>query len=302
MGSIIFEGYSKAKGIKVMKPKNLAELVIAISLDMPGVMDNGQRDLYLERRRSPDARRSVKYIHAIWEKVLSPTYGAVIFQEQPMAILRALGMETVDINIMLKVVKDSGHGAVERNRERLAKLEPIFVSLAQKNGITDTQTAWASITGFMGYGFNMGHAAGYAIRAYRMAYLKVHYPLEFHTALLAVASNKGGDVAKKKIPLYTKEARRFGIAILPPHVNTSDISWKIDRNKNAMVRGLNTIPGVGNTASEIVSQAPYVSITDMCTRLKGRALSGGAAYLKNGSLSGRLLALGLGGALDGLPP
>ena len=44
------------------------------------------------------------------------------------------------------------------------------------------------IAPFAGYGFNKAHAACYAMIAFRTAYLKAHYPVEFMTAVLTAES------------------------------------------------------------------------------------------------------------------
>lgn len=302
-GIFHFEGYTKAKGGREMGIASTKDAVLATALYMPGAMDSGQTALYLKYRR--DKSKKPKYLHPIYEAALKDTYGAVIFQEQPLAILRAMGMSIENINVMFKVVKDSGKGAVERNADRMAALRKEFNKLCKKHGIEQTDEAWHLVTGFIAYGFNKSHAAGYGVRAYRCAYLKAHYPLEFMTALLTVwagrsSSKKKGGPDKEK--LYQREARRIGLRLLPPHVNVSGASWTMDRNRKAIRRGLVSITGIGvSSAYEIAGKAPYRSVTDLCTRCSGRAVSGGNAYLKDGTISGKLGALEAVGAIAELP-
>ena len=52
---------------------------------------------------------------------------------------------------------------------------------------------------FARYGFNKSHAAGYAVIAYRTAYLKAHYPKEYFAALLT--SVLGNDIILLPIKL-----------------------------------------------------------------------------------------------------
>lgn len=294
-GIFHFEGYTKAKGGREMGIRSTKDAIFASALYMPGAMDSGQKDHYLYYRRHRDERP--EYLHPIFEKVLSPTYGAVVFQEQPIAILRELGMSIKNINVMFKVVKDSGKGALERNAARLAELRKEFDSLCAKHGIEDTDEAWHQVTGFIAYGFNKAHAAGYGIRSYRCAYLKAHTPIEFMTSLLAVWADKGN---KEKEKLYVREARRLGIRILPPHVNISGRTWTPDP-RGGIRRGLVSISGIGAAAAdEIVSKAPYESIMDLVDRCSGRAVSGGKEFRESGKLTGKLLALYEAGALDGL--
>ena len=297
-GIFHFEGYTKAKGGKNMGIKSVKDAILATGLFMPGAMNTGQTQMYLERRKSVDARSSVKYIHPIWEANLKDTYGAVIFQEQVIGIMRGLGMSVEGVNTFFSIVKSSGAGAVGENMIKLEKMRKEFDELCIKAGITkpkDIQTAWDSTAGFVSYGFNRAHATGYGLRSYRCAYLKAHYPLEFMSALLK--SWAGTD---KEI-LYVREARTIGVRILPPDINISKASWTLDRNAKAIRRGLVSIKGVGVTASEVIEQnAPYKDMADLLARSSGRTVTGGKTYLKDGKMTGTLLKLFEAGALDSL--
>lgn len=293
-GIFHFEGYTKAKGGKQMGIRTTMDAVLATGLFMPGAMNTGQTDLFLERRKNRDARDRVKYIHPAFEAALKDTHGAVVFQEQVINIMRGLGMSLEGINTFFKVVKDSGSGATARNNERLAKVRDEFDDLCRKAGIaeSDIDKAWDSTAGFVEYGFNRAHATGYGLRSYRCAYLKAHYPLEFMTALLQ--SNAG----RKKEVLYVREARHMGIRILSPDVNISDVSWTLDTKAKAIRRGLLSIKGVGMAAAEsIADNAPFDSIDDLIERTDSRAVTGGKQYAKDGTYNGVLAKLEDAGAL-----
>lgn len=299
-GIFHFEGYTKAKGGKEMGIKSTKDVVLATALYMPGAMESGQKDHYLKYRRKG---RGVKqsYPHKAFEDVLSETYGAVIFQEQPIAILRKLGMSIENINLLFKVVKDSGKGAVGRNADRMAKLRQEFDYLCVRHGVADVEHAWHLVTGFISYGFNRAHATGYGLRSYRCAYLKAHYPHEFMAALLEVWAERDSDKEKA----YAREARRQGIRLLPPHVNESGLTWKLSRRINGepkgIRKGLVSIKGMGpGSAAEISMKGPYRSIAEIVERCSGRSVSGGKEYLKSGVLTGKLAALAQAGALDDL--
>lgn len=296
------EGYAKAIGYRKMRPRNLSDVIVGTALFMPGAMDHGQTDLYLERRKNVHKRERVTYPHPVFKQVLGKTYGALVFQEQTLNIMRGLGIDILDINMMFKIVKDSGKGAVQRNVERLAPIRAKFEQacinnhvLRDKNGGFDR--AWEWITGIVAYAFNQAHATGYGIRTYRFAYLKAHYPLEFHTALLE--ANAGTD----KEDVYLKEVRRLGIPVLKPHVNKSAVSWTLDRPHGAIRKGIKSIAGIGVAgAADLVANAPYSSVADLCTRCLARAVSGRKDYLETGEYKGTLLRLKQAGALKGLAP
>lgn len=307
-GIFHFEGWTKAKGGKEMGIASTKDAVMATALYMPGATESGQKDHYLKfRRLGREGIMQQNYPHEAFAAVLTETYGAVVFQEQPIAILRILGMSMENINLLFKVVKDSGKGAVERNAERLATLRKEFDYICAKNNIEDVEHAWFLCTGFINYGFNRAHATGYGIRSYRCAYLKAHYPHEFMAALLetwAGASGKDRN-GKTKEDLYAAEARRLDIRLLPPHVNESGLSWTLARRSNmeprGIRRGLVSIKGMGDaSAAEIAMKAPYTSIQDLVTRVSARSATGGAEYMKTGKLTGKLAALAQAKALENL--
>ncbi len=293
-GIFHFEGYTKAKGGKQMGIRTTMDAVLATGLFMPGAMNTGQTDLFLQRRKDRAEREKVKYIHPAFEAALKDTHGAVVFQEQVINIMRGLGMSLEGINTFFKVVKDSGSGATARNNERLSQVRDEFDELCRKAGIAekDIDKAWESTAGFVEYGFNRAHATGYGLRSYRCAYLKAHYPLEFMTALLQ--ANAG----RKKEALYVREARRMGIRVLSPDVNISDVSWTLDMKAKAIRRGLLSIKGVGMAAAEsLADNAPYESLDDLIERTDSRAVTGGKQYAKDGTLNGVLAKLDEIGAL-----
>lgn len=299
-GIFHFEGYTKAKGGKQMGIKSTMDAVLATGLFMPGAMNTGQTELYLQRRRDPEERERVKYIHPAFENALKDTYGAVIFQEQVINIMRGLGMSIDGINMFFKVVKDSGSGAVDRNNDRIEAVREEFEDLCRTAGIaeSDIDIAWDSTAGFVSYGFNRAHATGYGLRSYRCAYLKAHYPMEFITALLQVwAGNKDKEQA------YTREARRMGIRILAPDINISGKSWTLDRSAKAIRRGLVSIDGIGPAAAEnIAENSPYKDIGDLIARTDSRAVTGGRSYEKDGSINGVMAKLRNSGALKSIDP
>ncbi len=304
-GLFHYGGWTKATGAKRMGVKSTDDAILAIALFMPGAMDTApgmstsQTDLYLQRRADPEARRKVRYLHPAFEQALKETYGAVIYQEQVINIMRGLGMGIASVNKFFKVVKDSGKGATARNAQRMAEVRDEFDHVCAKEGI-DADRAWAMTASFVTYSFNKSHASGYGIRAYRTAYLKAHHPEEFMAALLQSASGN-----PKNEVLYTREARFMGIRIMPPDVNRSGAIWTLDKQGSRKVirRGLLSVKGVGLSAAKIIEQnAPYASIDDMIERLPGRPVSGGKSFADNDpeTLTGVLKALHDAGAMDRL--
>jgi DNA polymerase III alpha subunit len=122
---------------------------------------------------------------------------------------------------------------------------------------------------FAGYGFPKAHAAGYAVVAFRMAYLKTHYPAEFMAARLAVW---GGFY---RPAVYMSEARRLGLVIRPPHINHSNESFALEqpdptsdlRPPACLWMGLGQIRELTQaTLQALVAQRPFASLEDVLAR------------------------------------
>ena len=96
------------------------------------------------------------------------------------------------------------------------------------------------IASFVGYSFCKPHSASYAMLSFTCAYLKAHFPAEF---LSSVISNQGGFYSSYA---YLSEARRFGITILPPHINRSNKEYK--GRKKQIRMGFMSIKGLQEKA------------------------------------------------------
>ena len=65
---------------------------------------------------------------------------------------------------------------------------------------------------FANYGFNRSHAVAYSMMAFEMAYLKVHYPAAFFTALMNAETNI------EKLKRHVGDAKQFGVKISGPRI------------------------------------------------------------------------------------
>ena len=93
------------------------------------------------------------------------------------------------------------------------------------NGITgDTaDRIITSITAFALYGFPESHAASFALLVYASAYLKVHYPSAFYTALL-----NNQPMGFYHPASLVKDAQRRGVRFHPIDVQESDWRCRVD--------------------------------------------------------------------------
>ena len=227
-----------------MGVKNLDELAASNALVRPGAMNTIGKD-YIARKHG---KQNVDYRNVKMKAFTQDTYGCILYQEQVMQACVELGgmsMATAD-----KVRKIIGK---KKDAKEFKQFEDMFVQGAsQYLGEEGAKDLWHDFEAHAGYSFNKSHAVAYSTLSYWTAWLKYHYPLEFMFALL---NNEKDKDARTE---YLIEAKRMGIPIRLPHVNESDIDFKIEGK--GIRFGLAGIKYVSDTlASRYIAARPFES-------------------------------------------
>jgi DNA polymerase-3 subunit alpha len=240
--------------------------------------------------------------HKIIMDQTSETHGVLLYQEQVIGVLRALGMDADNLTAFLKAVKAS-NADVGAAGEVIAGYEQMVSDMAHKAGMDsdDIKWMWDAFQAFAGYSFNKAHSVAYGITAYRCAYLATHHPVEFYAAVLAVAAGT------PKEAQYVTAVRRADIRVLKPDVNISNSTYTVDYKRKCIRKGLMAIKGIGKKiADEIMEQRPiggYKDLRELCMTVNRRRITGANAYLEDGDVSvgvigklaeaGALISLGI---------
>ncbi|MBS0171157.1 MAG: DNA polymerase III subunit alpha, partial [Nitrospira sp.] len=156
-------------------------------------------------------------LHPLMDNILQDTHGIMTYQEDVTKVAMALADFSLEDADQLRKVISKKHKA-----RQLRDYHHQFCRGAAKNGASpDTiDNIWRMIMSFAGYSFCKPHSASYAQVSFKSAYLRAHYPAEF---IASVISNQGGFYSTFA---YVSEARRMGLAILPPDVNVSDWAYR----------------------------------------------------------------------------
>ncbi|THA72450.1 DNA polymerase III subunit alpha [Streptomyces sp. A0642] len=248
---------------KRMQPRNIGELADMITIVRPGPANSGLTDLYLRRRAGEQA---VTYPDERLRRVLEPTYGAMIYQEQVMAVTRLLaGYDESEADTVRRILGKKKVSAIQAaGQEFLSRVDMPH---------EQAEHLWNQMAEFSKYGFNKSHAYAYAFLGYWTAFLKVHYPLEFLVAAMSTVDND-------KLPAFVKEARRVGAAVLPPDINASGTGFSADPALYAVRYGLDSVKGVGATAvADLQAGQPYNHWDDFEARKGPKANAGVVALL-----------------------
>ncbi len=259
------EGGGMTHYLKELKPSNIEDVIAMISLYRPGPME--LIPSYIKRKHGEE---KITYLHPKLEPVLEKTYGIMIYQEQLMYMARDVAGFTMSQADTLR--KAVGKKIKKLMMEQKGKfLEGVLKNTGSK---TLGENLWKLIEPFGSYGFNRSHAAAYAAIAYRTAYLKTYFPLEFMTAAMA---SEEKDV--EKISVLVKECERLGIKVLGPDINQSMQSFTPIYDKQPAIRfGLRAIKNVGHNivealVNERTKTGPFRSLSDLLERVRDKDLN-----------------------------
>ncbi len=248
--------------LKELKPTELEDIIVMISLYRPGPMELIPQ--YINRKFG---RETVTYIHPKLKPILEGTYGVGIYQEQMMRIARDLaGFTLAEADTLRKAIGKKIKSLLDEQQERLIKG-------MVEHGI-DKRTAvkiWDLFPPFARYGFNRSHAACYAMVSYETAYLKANFPVEFMTSLLNVS---GTDI--ERINFLVNETRHLGIQVFPPDVNLSFQDFAVDGTDIRF--GLLAIKNLGaNIVNAIIDEraqgGPYENLQNFLSRVHHRDMN-----------------------------
>jgi len=238
-----------------MKPNKFEDIIALVALYRPGPMAN--IPIYNQCKHG---EKEPEYLHPKIKKILEPTYGVIIYQEQVMKIAQVLsGFSAGEADILRKAMGKKKSAILEKLKEK-------FINGAVKNGITK-ETAifiFKKIEPFAQYGFNKSHAAAYALIAYQTAYLKAYYPNEFISASM---SNELSNT--DKLSEFFEELKRLNIEVQRPCINKCFADFVPVENK--LFYALGAIKNVGFEAvSDLVKEreknGKFKSISDFINR------------------------------------
>lgn len=232
------------------------EIIAVGALYRPGPMDMIPSFINRKHKREP-----IEYDHPWMEKILSETYGIMVYQEQVMQIASKLARYSLGEGDVLRRAmgkKDAAQMAKEREKFRLGSIE---------NGIDEATSMriFDKMEKFASYGFNKSHAAAYGYLSYVTAYMKANYPGEWMAALMTCDSD---DVTK--LGKFIREAQSMGIEILSPDVNEAEANFMA--TSQGIRFAMNGIKGVGEGVVETIiaerkKKGPFKSLYDFIKRV-----------------------------------
>ena len=270
-----------------LRPHSMEDIMISIALYRPGPMESIPR--YIENHNSG---KEIQYKIPQLKDILDETYGCIVYQEHVMEIFRGIAGYTYGrADIVRRAISKKKADVIQKERGD-------FIAGAVQRGVSeeDALGLFRDMTGFANYGFKKSHAAAYAVISYQTAYLKCNYPSKYLASLLT--SVLGNNI---KTAQYINECSRYGIKVLPPDINESEVIFHVAGNDIRF--GLLAIKNVGQAfLKAIIAERnikPFTSFIDFIVRMSANnemnrrqieALICAGAFDKLGVYRSRLMA------------
>lgn len=238
-----------------LQATNMEDLSAVLALYRPDSM--GALEEFIKCKHDPSL---VTYIHPDMKPILESTYGCMIYQEQLLDIVRTFGGRSYGGADLFR--KAIGKKNIELVKQESEKLYQEIIDNGYSCEIAKTISEELKTKG--GYLFNKSHSYSYAVLCFQTAYLKINYPIYFFKALFNLNKDKAGMVNK-----YIVDSKQFGVSVVPPHINKSQVDFSIYDNN--VLFGFSAITGIGERiAQEIVVEreknSKYKNLQDLLSR------------------------------------
>jgi error-prone DNA polymerase len=242
-----------------VRPERFYDLVVQVAIIRPGPIVGDMVHPYIRRRRG---REPVTYPHPSLEPILKRTLGVPLFQEQLLRMaMVAAGFSAAEAEELRRAL------GFKRSARSMSEVEAKLRAGMARQGITGAaaEAIARSITSFALYGFPESHAASFALLAYASAWLRVHHPAAFYTALL-----NNQPMGFYHPATIVKDAQRHGLRIRPVDVTRSQ--WLCALEDGAVRLGLRYVRGLRESAGRALvaarAERPFASLEDLRHRAR----------------------------------
>jgi DNA polymerase-3 subunit alpha len=256
--------------MKQLKPRNIEDLTAGISLYRPGPMDF--IPIYLKNRENP---ASISYDCPQLKKILEPTFGCIVYQEQVMQIVMELAGYTMGrSDLVRRAMAKKKADVMQKERQNFVYgNEKEGVPGCINNGISEqvANKIFDEMITFAAYAFNKSHGVVYSVVTFQTGYLKAHYTKEFMAALITSTLDNPSKLAK-----YIVHCKQLGISILPPDINEGFSHFSVCAQ--GIRYGLSALKSVGKSVIDAVveernANGKYRDLQDFISRLSGKEVN-----------------------------
>lgn len=243
----IEDGLTKQATQKI-RPRNVDELAAVLAISRPGALK------YIDQFADYTKTGKIVPFHPAIDRILEPTGGALIMQEQITDVCREVfGMSAIDA--------DSVRYAVgKKKREEMAKWEEVLYANGRARQIPETviKAFWDICNASADYLFCASHAAAYSYLTATTVYLKSKYPRQFYLVMLKLASEEPNPM--EYMNEVFKEMKLVGFKVLPPDLIRSGADFTLDGDDGIRF-GLKHVKGINDATMEKLASFNRTGLT-----------------------------------------
>lgn len=233
------------------------EAIIAVNAsNRPGTKDSFPD--YCNNKLYPE---SIESIHPDLNELFKKTYSILLYQEDALHLFAYAGFPEEKQDVARRAIG-------KKKKDVMASLYEEFKDGLVNKEWTESQIqdVWALLSKQAEYSFNRGHAVAYSLLSYLTAWLKVHYSVQFMTALLTAKSDR-----PEKMSAIINDCIRMGIKVLPPKINESKFTFTANPDKSEILFGFGAVKGIGESVvTKIIENQPYKTFDDYLSKIQDK--------------------------------
>ena len=242
--------------LKRMAPENIEDVIASIALYRPGPLQSGMDGTFVDCKKDPSL---IEYKHPKLEKVLSNTYGSIVYQEQVMQIAQELsGYSLGEADLLRRAMGKKDVDEMDRQKKRFVQGFLPYEGFPREKEKETAAEIFDLMAYFAGYGFNKSHSAAYGMISYQTGWLKAQYKPEYMAALMSIECGNSD-----KVNVFIKDCKNpkkdrdrgyepDKIKILVPDINKSYWEFYVPKGTTDIRFGFGAIKGAGKNAIESI--------------------------------------------------
>jgi error-prone DNA polymerase len=257
LGCFQIESPGQRELLQRLLPTRFEDLIVDISLFRPGPVKSDMIRPYIERRSGFEAP---SYAHPDLRPALQETFGVIVYHEQVIRTLAAVGGYDLTYADHIRRHLD--------DQAMLPDLRADFLEKAVARGVEPAvaEQTWDDVAQFASFGFCKAHAAAFAMPTYRSSWLKTHYRAQFMSGIL---THDPGMYPRR---LLLDDARRAGVPILPLDIHRSEPEYVTEEVNGVWgIRiGLQDVHGISSADTRSIlaarAEVPFRDVGDFLRR------------------------------------
>lgn len=237
-GIFQIEAQTDHRVCKKILPQNIDQLSAVLAIARPGAIE------FLEDYSRYVSSGEFQSIHPFFDKILEPTGGIPLYQEQLMQMIVAVGFSLDEAEQVRRIVG-------KKKANEMAEWKNKIDQKISDNGLDESISSilWSVAEDSANYSFNKSHSLAYATISAMTIYLKFKHTKEFFISLLKMTEFEPNP--QEEIDIISRELKNLGIPLLAPNLYKSAMKFSVEGG--SIRYGLSSIKGVSSKSLESIN-------------------------------------------------